>query len=381
MMRSSTASVWETSTACEALTSVTWPLASVKVRCAMNALFAVPRALSRVATRDQLGIVFHVAAAEVSLKACRVNGRWVATIRRCVAGGTSDDRGAPQHAVRRVGRAARPVARRHGRGPLPRRPVPRRGLGGGDHPPAGRRRRLVSLSATVSNAEEFADWLVTVRGDTEVVVEEHRPVPLWQHVLVGTRLYDLFVETRQATRTVNPDLRPVGARGDPAGRRGTGRADRSGARSRAGPRSSSGSTARACCPRSPSSSAGPAATPPSSSACAPGCGSTPTRSARVRTSTSSGAPPTIPREDLRVLGYWEWLDGLERGIAAHHAGMLPTFKEVVEELFVAGLVKAVFATETLALGINMPARSVVLEKLVKWNGEAHVDVTPGSTPS
>ena len=72
---------------------------------------------------------------------------------------------------------------------------------------------------------------------------------------------------------------------------------------------------------------------------------------------------------------------MQRGIAAHHAGMLPTFKEVVEELFTRGLVKAVFATETLALGINMPARTVVLEKLVKWNGEAHVDVTPGNTPS
>ena len=78
-----------------------------------------------------------------------------------------------------------------------------------------------------------------------------------------------------------------------------------------------------------------------------------------------------------MLGYWEWLDGLERGLAAHHAGMLPAFKEVVEELFVRGLVKAVFATETLALGINMPARCVVLERLVKFNGEAHVDLTPG----
>lgn len=86
---------------------------------------------------------------------------------------------------------------------------------------------------------------------------------------------------------------------------------------------------------------------------------------------------SIPGEDLHVLGYYEWLEGLERGIAAHHAGMLPTFKEVVEELFVRGLVKAVFATETLALGINMPARSVVLEKLVKWNGEQHADITPG----
>src|SRR5439155_24467544 len=85
----------------------------------------------------------------------------------------------------------------------------------------------------------------------------------------------------------------------------------------------------------------------------------------------------LPEGDLAVLGYWEWREALENGIAAHHAGLLPAFKETVEELFVRGLVKAVFATETLALGINMPARTVVLEKLVKYNGEAHVDLSPG----
>jgi ATP-dependent RNA helicase HelY len=85
----------------------------------------------------------------------------------------------------------------------------------------------------------------------------------------------------------------------------------------------------------------------------------------------------LPDEDLAVLGYGEFADALERGVAAHHAGMLPVFKEIVEQLFSEGLVKVVFATETLALGINMPARSVVLESLVKWNGEAHVDLSPG----
>ncbi|TVS86943.1 helicase-related protein, partial [Mycobacterium helveticum] len=81
--------------------------------------------------------------------------------------------------------------------------------------------------------------------------------------------------------------------------------------------------------------------------------------------------------DLGVLGYYEWREGLLRGLAAHHAGMLPAFRHTVEELFAAGLVKAVFATETLALGINMPARTVVLERLVKFNGEQHVPLTPG----
>ena len=81
--------------------------------------------------------------------------------------------------------------------------------------------------------------------------------------------------------------------------------------------------------------------------------------------------------DLAVLGYYEWREALLRGIAAHHAGLLPVFRHTVEELFTAGLIRAVFATETLALGINMPARTVVLERLVKYNGEQHLPLTPG----
>src|SRR3712207_2752779 len=66
---------------------------------------------------------------------------------------------------------------------------------------------LVSLSATVSNAEEFADWLVTVRGETRVVVSEHRPVPLWQHMLVGRRMFDLFHDQQAAEmHEVHPEL-------------------------------------------------------------------------------------------------------------------------------------------------------------------------------
>ena len=103
---------------------------------------------------------------------------------------------------------------------------------------------------------------------------------------------------------------------------------------------------------------------------------TPAEAAEVREVVEESHGRAAP-DDLDVLGYWEWLDGLQRGVAAHHAGLIPTFKETVEELFARGLVKAVFATETLALGINMPARSVVLERLVKFNGETHADVTPG----
>src|SRR5207245_1252777 len=86
---------------------------------------------------------------------------------------------------------------------------------------------------------------------------------------------------------------------------------------------------------------------------------------------------TLSDDDLSVLGYGRWLAGLEAGIAAHHAGMVPPFKEAVEACFAAGLVKVVFATETLALGINMPARSVVVEKLSKFRGESQEFLTPG----
>ena len=82
-------------------------------------------------------------------------------------------------------------------------------------------------------------------------------------------------------------------------------------------------------------------------------------------------------EDLRVLGYGEWLEGLERGVAAHHAGLVPVFRETVEECFEAGLLKVVFATETLSLGINMPARSVVIERFSKYGSAGRAMLTSG----
>jgi len=246
--------------------------------------------------------------------------------------------------------------------------------------------RLVSLSATVSNAEEFAEWLVTVRGHTRVVVEERRPVPLWQHLLVGSRLYDLFVDDLQ--QEISPALLRLAqdearqTRG-PRGRPPAGRPGRSGQRQPSGVRVPSRSEV---IERLDGAGLLPAITFIFSRA---GCEAAVVACLRagLRLTTAAerseirayvtGRTADLPDDDRAVLGYWEWLDGLERGLAAHHAGMLPTFKSVVEELFARGLVKAVFATETLALGINMPARSVVLERLVKWNGEAHADVTPG----
>ena len=244
--------------------------------------------------------------------------------------------------------------------------------------------QVASLSATVSNAEEFGDWLNEVRGDTEVIVSEIRPVPLYQHVLFGNQLLDLFLSTGK----VNPEIvrleresyRQVkvkyGASGkthqrnwresDKPNIRVMGRSDVIEKLNREGLL--------------------PAITFIfSRNACQAAVHQCLTAGIRLTNADERAkireivfrATENIPEEDLVVLGFHEWLEGLERGIAAHHAGLLPSFKETVEELFQAGLVKCVFATETLALGINMPARTVVLEKLSKWNGQSHVSISPG----
>ncbi len=253
--------------------------------------------------------------------------------------------------------------------------------------------RLVSLSATVSNAEEFGGWIQTVRGDTSVVVDEHRPVPLWQHMMVGKRLFDLF-ESRPDTDgrgaagrpRVNPQLLRHIAHRREADRLTDWSPRRHGGR---------GGPARPSYrpPMRPDviavlESAGllPAITFVFSrvgcDAAVKQCLRSPLRltseeeRARIAEVIDHRCGD-LADDDLAVLDYYEWREGLLRGLAAHHAGLLPVFRHTVEELFTAGLVKAVFATETLALGINMPARTVVLERLVKFNGEQHAALTPG----
>ena len=267
--------------------------------------------------------------------------------------------------------------------------------------------QVVSLSATVSNAEEFGEWLGTVRGDTATVLEEKRPVPLYQHVMVGRRILDLFATSDvdasagfvKEGAPVNGELLRV-ARDDFASARlmrdrrapkGS-RQGRQGARQGTGGRTV-GNGRRVWIPsrvevveRLEREGLLPAINFIFSRA---GCDAAVQQllAANVRLTTpeerdeileiAEAAARSLPPEDLEVLGYHDFVDGLSRGVAAHHAGLLPAFKGVVEDLFTRGLVKVVFATETLALGINMPARTVVLEKLSKWNGETHADLTPG----
>ena len=235
--------------------------------------------------------------------------------------------------------------------------------------------QVISLSATVSNAEEFGEWLGEVRGDTEVIVSEIRPIPLFQHVLIGNRLMDLFEQPGK----INPEILQ---REREAIRRSALGRNRRGRFTEPSDRMSRSDIIE----KLQRENLLPAITFIFSRV---GCDAavkqclhaglrltSPEERVEIR-QTALRYTQNIAEEDLEVLGFEEWLTALERGIAAHHAGLLPSFKGAVEDLFQRGLVKAVFATETLALGINMPARTVVLEKLIKYNGEAHVPITPG----
>ena len=267
--------------------------------------------------------------------------------------------------------------------------------------------QVVSLSATVSNAEEFGDWLAEVRGGTEVVVSEERPVPLWQHMQVGRDVHDLFVDEGRGAAgpptKVNPELldairaRVRGTEDEGRGRGGH-RRDRRGGRGGRdrrgpGPRGSRGGGGRFGGAASRTEVIReldrdgllPAITFIFSRAgCEGAVGQLLANDVRLVSEregernrrTVEERAAVLEGEDLDVLGYHQFVEGLSRGFAAHHAGMLPLFREIVEELFTEGRIRAVFATETLALGINMPARTVVLEKLVKFNGESHVEITP-----
>ncbi|GAB7101248.1 DEAD/DEAH box helicase [Thermobifida fusca] len=283
--------------------------------------------------------------------------------------------------------------------------------------------QIAALSATVSNAEEFGQWLQQVRGDTSVIVDEKRPVPLWQHMMVGTRIHDLFVEPEGTDTGQEEEKNGRGSRKRRRSRHARQRTveiEVGGERLHVNPKlirfaeEDARLTQLAYQRRHPQARARGGAPRPRSRFAPPtraqiveqldregllpaitfifsraGCDeavrqcvasglvlTTPEEAAEIREYAERQCAE-IPPADLNVLGYSEWLQALECGIAAHHAGMLPTFKEVVEVLFSRGLIRAVFATETLALGINMPARTVVIEKLDKWNGETHVALTPG----
>jgi len=241
---------------------------------------------------------------------------------------------------------------------------------------------LVCLSATVSNAEEFAAWIETVRGETEAVIEERRPVALDHLYLVGERgadrlhLLPTFVADEK-TGELRPN--PEAARLDARAQHSPGFRGRPRTRLRTPRRVETVERladermlpaivfifSRAGCDQAVEF------------CLADGVRLTDADERREIRRIAEAHTDALSDDDLATLHYGRWLTGLEAGVAAHHAGVVPPMKEAVEHAFAAGLVKVVFATETLSLGINMPARSVVLEKLSKFTGERHEFLTPG----
>lgn len=265
--------------------------------------------------------------------------------------------------------------------------------------------RIVGLSATVSNVEDFADWIASVRGETKLVVSEHRPVPLEQYVLVQRdprtepELFDLYRHDDNGRPTTKLNARLTNRLDEymrrEQRRRGAERPDRRKGRGRHGrPESRSARQVERYQPKrwavvdelnflgmlpaiyfifsrngcdeavDQCLDAGLRLTSDD-------------EALRIRSIVDEMIEGQLTHDDLKTLHFARFRHALEEGFAAHHAGMVALFKQIVERLFEEGLIKVVFATETLALGINMPARSVVIEKLEKYDGTGIVGLTPG----
>lgn len=250
--------------------------------------------------------------------------------------------------------------------------------------------RTVGLSATVSNVGEFVDWLTTVRGPTRLVEERTRPVPL-RHLFAATHKESRYIHREPLLKgrrlaVQSEKFRPERSSGK---RKGGNRGDRD--RRRRGGRDRRPTSKWAPPRRSElvddliADEQGPVIWFIFSRA---GCDEAvqQCRRAGLRYTDDAeadelaailhDATSDIDDDDWYSLGLDEWQDSFEAGIASHHAGLIPAVKEAVEKAFARGLIGAVFATETLALGVNLPARTVVLERLVKFNGETHELLTP-----
>lgn len=265
--------------------------------------------------------------------------------------------------------------------------------------------QIVALSATISNWKEFAAWIKSVRGTCKAVIDNHRPVPLYQEMVANGRLLPLYAKPKQAAKAKNPSAEPLnrdlleayremstrpryGSRdryGRGRGESAPSRYDRRGTwspREVARPRPYSrrhtlGLLAsrdllpaivfifsRAGCDKA------------AQEAATFGLRLTDFQEKQEIRKVTDQALAQIPIADHAALGLSQWAEVLESGVAPHHAGLLPQQKEATELLFSRGLLKIVFATETLALGINMPARTVLLESLEKWDGSEHVRISP-----
>jgi len=246
---------------------------------------------------------------------------------------------------------------------------------------------FVCLSATVNNANELGSWLRSVRGPTEVVVEQRRPITLRHHFAVHHRadaapvLAPLLAHAATADEALRIDqaVRRAGRTRMPASMGPPGR--------RPGMRLPVRSPRRLemvelledeeLLPAIVFIFSRAACDDAVRQCVRDGVRLTSRAERTAIRATTERHVESLTDDDLSVLGYPEWLEGLESGLAAHHAGLVPAYRETVEECFSSGLLKVVFATETLSLGINMPARTVVIERFTKFGGAGRATLTSG----
>ena len=245
--------------------------------------------------------------------------------------------------------------------------------------------RFVCLSATVNNADELGGWLRSVRGETAVIVERQRPIVLRHHFAVRRREEQQIAVLpllQDSGRPGNEGLRLDQAvrralQGRPAHWQPRGRGPRLPFRPPLRTEMVQELGTRDMLPAIVFIFSRAACDDAVSQVVRDGVRLTDAAERAAIREVAERRVEPLSDEDLQVLGYAEWLEGLERGVAAHHAGLVPVFRETVEECFEAGLLKVVFATETLSLGINMPARSVVIERFSKYGSAGRAMLTSG----
>ena len=247
--------------------------------------------------------------------------------------------------------------------------------------------QLVCLSATVSNATELCDWLTLVRGPTTPIVETKRPIELNNHYLVGdktskaVRIFDTLIDGRTNPEVTRFEQNKVTSKFPQSSRQSARQATRQFGSSNSlfAPSRSDIVKELATADLLPAiffifsrNQCDEAA----QSCLKMGISLTTTLEKKEIVAIAHERLADFTDDDLVALQFTQFIEQLEAGIGSHHAGIVPTFKEIVETCFARGLVKIVFATETLAVGINMPARAVVIDKITKFNGENHQMLKP-----
>src|SRR5579883_1071395 len=219
--------------------------------------------------------------------------------------------------------------------------------------------QLVALSATVANSDQLTDWIHRVHGPTDLIYSDFRPVPLEFHFCNPKGLFPLLDDSQ---KRINPRLKLKGGKGAKSGG------------NKRGPRQESPNLAFVLSQLRQNDML-PAIYFIFSRR---GCDQAVTAVSDLAVSLVNEAEAAALRTQVDDFlarnpeaGRAGQVEPLYRGIAAHHAGILPAWKVLVEDLFQQGLIKVVFATETLAAGINMPARTTVISTLSKRTDTGH----------